>query len=87
MKQKRGAKKSETHSLGDTLSNDGNGLDLGEFHQLHGGLVDGTRRGEVDNGVNVGVLGDGLADVLVDGQKSFAGSPVPSLSLALRMVE
>ena len=33
------------------------------------------------------MLGHGLADVLVDGQKSLAGSPVPSPSLAFRMLE
>lgn len=69
--------RSRTYSLGDTLSNDGNGTDLGALHQLHGGAVDGTGRGEVDNGVNVRVLGHGLGDVLVDGEESLAGTPVP----------
>ena len=67
-----------TYSLGDTLSNDGNALDLGVFHQLHGGLVDGTRRGKVDDGVNIAVLANGLLDSLVYGQQSLAGSPVPA---------
>lgn len=65
-----------TYSLGDTLSNDGNGLDLGILHELHGRAVDTSRRGEVDNNVNVGVLAHGLVNLLVDGQESLAGAPV-----------
>lgn len=65
-----------TYTLGDTLSNDSNGADLGELHQLHGGLVDGTGRGEVDDGVDVGVLGESLLGVLVDRQEGLAGTPV-----------
>lgn len=65
------------YALGDTLSNNGNALDLGEFHQLHGGLVDGTRRGKVDDCVNVAVLANGLFDGLVHRQQRLAGSPVP----------
>lgn len=63
--------------LGDTLSNDGNGLDLRELHELHGGLVDGTGRGEVDNGVDVGVLGHGVGSGLVDREEGLSGAPVP----------
>jgi hypothetical protein len=63
--------------LGDTLSDDGNGLDLRELHELHGGLVDGTGRGEVDNGVDVGVLGHGVGSGLVDREESLGGAPVP----------
>lgn len=70
----------KTYSLGDTLSNDGNGADLRALHELHGGAVDGTGRGEVDNGVNVRVLGHGLGDILVDGEKSLAGTPVPVIA-------
>ena len=66
-----------THSLGNTLSNDSNALDLGALHQLHGGAVDGTGRGEVDNSVNIRVLGHGLADILVDREQGLAGAPVP----------
>ena len=65
-----------TYTLGDTLRNDGNGADLGEVHQLHGGAVDGTGGGKVDDGVDVRVLGNGLLDILVDGEKSLAGTPV-----------
>jgi hypothetical protein len=68
-----------THALGDTLSNDGNALDLGELEELHGGLVYGTRRGEVDDGVDIRVLSNGLVYGLVDGQQRLAGSPVPAL--------
>lgn len=65
-----------TYTLGNTLGNNGDGADLGVLHQLHGGGVDGARRGEVDNGVNVGVLGHGLLNILVDGKESLAGTPV-----------
>lgn len=67
---------SKTHSLGDTLSDDGNSLDLRVFHELHGALEDGTRRGKVDNSVNLTVLGDSLVGALVDREKSLAGAPV-----------
>lgn len=63
-------------TLGDTLSNDGDGANLGAVHQLHGGAVDGTGGGEVDDSVNVGVLGHGLLNVLVDGEEGLAGTPV-----------
>lgn len=65
-----------TYALWHTLGDDGNGADLGELHELHGGAVDGAGRGKVDDGVDVGVLGHGLLDVLVDGEQGLAGSPV-----------
>ena len=61
------------HALGD----DGDGLDLGVLHQLHGGLVDGAGGGEVDDGVDVAVLGHGLCGVLVDGEEGLRCTPVP----------
>lgn len=51
----------------DALRDDGNGLDLGILHELHGGSVDTSGGGEVDDGVDLGVLGYGLVDGLVDG--------------------
>jgi Fic family protein len=42
--------KSKTYSPGDTLSNDGNGLDLRVVHELQGGAVDTSRGGKVDDG-------------------------------------
>ena len=69
-------KSRQTYSLRDTLCNNGNRLDLGAFHQLHGGAVDGTRGSKVDDGVNVWVLGHGLGDILVDGEEGLAGTPV-----------
>lgn len=60
-----------------TLSNDSNGLDLRVFHELHGGLVDGSRGGKVDDCVNITVLGDGLVCGLVDREESLGGTPVP----------
>lgn len=72
-----------THPLGDTLSNNGNGLDLGELHELHGGLVDGSGRGKVDDGVDVSVLAHGLLCGLVDREKSLAGAPVPAQCVSM----
>ena len=66
-----------THSLRDTFGNDGNGFDLRELHELQSRAVDGSRGCEVDDSVDVGVFGDCLVHRLVDGQKSFAGAPVP----------
>lgn len=65
-----------TYTLGDTLSNDSNRADLRAVHELHGGAVDGAGGGKVDDGVDVGVLGHGLLDVLVDGEEGLAGTPV-----------
>ena len=62
--------------LRDTLSDDGNGLDLRELHELHGGLENGTGRGEVDDSVDVGVLGHGVGSGLVDREESLGGAPV-----------
>ena len=62
--------------LRNTLSDDGNRLDLGELHELHGGLVNGTGRSEVDDGVDVGVLGHGVGSGLVDREESLGGAPV-----------
>lgn len=64
------------YPLWHTLGDDGNSLELGVLHQLHGGAVDTSGRGEVDNHVNVGVLGGGLVNLLVDRQESLAGAPV-----------
>lgn len=67
----------ETYSLRDTLGNNGNGSDLREFHQFHGRAVNGSGGSEVDDGVDVAVLGKSLFDILVDRKQSLAGSPVP----------
>lgn len=66
----------ETYALRDTLSNNSNGLDLRVLHQLHGGAVDTAGRGKVDNDVNIGMLGNGLLNLLIDGQEGLAGAPV-----------
>jgi len=58
------------------LGDDGDTLDLGELHELHGGAVDGAGRGEVDDGVDLGVLLHGLLDRLVNGKEGLGGSPV-----------
>ena len=63
------------HALGD----DGDGLDLRVLHELHGRLVDGSGRGEVDDGVNIAVFGHGLCGVLVDGEEGLRSAPVPAL--------
>lgn len=66
----------KTYALGNTLSNNSNGLDLRVLHQLHGGAVDTAGRGKVDNDVNIGVLGNSLGNLLVDGQEGLASAPV-----------
>ena len=72
--------------LGDTLSDDSNRLDLGELHELHGGLVNGTGRSEVDDGVDIGVLGHGVGSGLVDREEGLGGAPVPGqLSIGCRV--
>lgn len=73
------------YPLWNTLGNDGNGFDLRALHQLHSRAVDGAGGGEVDNGINIGVFGHGLGDVLVDGQEGFAGSPVPEGLIDVQM--
>jgi hypothetical protein len=67
------------YPLRDTFCDDGNGLDLGVFHQFHGGAVDRSRRGKVDDRVHVGMLRHGLAHILVYREKSLARTPVPGL--------
>lgn len=66
----------KTYALRNTLGDNGNGLDLRVLHQLESRAVDGTRRGKVDNDINVGMLGHGLLDLLVDGEEGLAGAPV-----------
>ena len=46
------------------------------LHQLHGRAVDGTGRGKVDDGVDIGVFSHGLGDILVDRKEGLAGAPV-----------
>lgn len=67
--------------LRNTLSNDTDGLDLREREDLEGRSVDGSRRSEVDNDVNVRVLLDSLTDGSVDGKESFLGTPVEFLNV------
>lgn len=67
----------ETYSLRDTLGDDGNGSDLRKLHQFHGRAVDGSGGSEVDDGVDIAVLGESLFDILVDRKEGLAGSPVP----------
>jgi hypothetical protein len=64
-------------SLGDTLSDDGDRLDLRELHELHCGLENGTGRSEVDDSVDVGVLCHGVGSGLVDREEGLSGAPVP----------
>lgn len=65
-----------TYSLWNALSNDGNGSDLRVLHQLHCGLVDGSRGSKVDDGVDILVLLHCLLNGLVNWEESLAGSPV-----------
>jgi hypothetical protein len=64
-------------SLRDTLSDDGNRLDLRELHELHCGLENGTGRSKVDDSVDVGVLCHGVGSGLVDREEGLSGAPVP----------
>lgn len=66
----------DTHALGDTLGDNGNGLNLGELHELHGGAVDTSRGGKVHNSVDLRVLVGSFADLLVDREEGLAGAPV-----------
>lgn len=66
-----------SYPLWHTFGDDGNRLDLWELHELHGGAVDGSRRGKVDDGVDITVLGDGLFGGLVDWEESLGCAPVP----------
>jgi len=63
-------------ALRNTLGNDSNSLNLRVLKELQGGGVDGTRRSKVDNNVNIGVLGHGLLNLLVDGEESLLSTPV-----------
>lgn len=67
---------SSTYSLWNTLSDDGNGSDLWVLHQLHGGLVDGSRGSKVDDGIDILVLLHCLFNGLVNWEEGLAGSPV-----------
>ena len=65
-----------TYSLRDAFSDDGNGPDLGILHQFHSRGIDRSGGSEVNDGVNISVLSDGLTDILVDWQQSLARAPV-----------
>ena len=52
--------------LRDSLGDDGDGLEGGLVHGVHGHVVGGSERGEVDHDVGVRVLGGRLARHLVD---------------------
>lgn len=69
------------YPLRNAFGDNGNRLDLRVLQQLHGGAVDRSGGSKVDNGVNIIVLGHCLVHILVDGQESLAGSPVPEIEL------
>lgn len=77
----------ETYSLRDTLGNDGNGSDLRKLHQFHRRAVDGSGGGEVDDCVDIAVLGESLFDILVDREQGLASSPVPLRQLEFNTVK
>lgn len=68
-------------TFGDTLGDEGDGLDLRELEGLEGRLVDGAGRGKVDNNVGIGALLDSLGHRGEDGEESFLGSPVELLDV------
>jgi hypothetical protein len=64
--------------LGDTLSDESDRPDLRDLESLEGRLVDGSRRGKVDEDIGVLALLDGLGDVREDGKEGLLGTPVES---------
>jgi hypothetical protein len=70
-------------SLRDTLSDESNALDLVAVAEqdLHGASQNTATGSEVDNNVDVGVLGDSLGDAGVDGEEGLLGSPVELLDV------
>src|SRR3954447_1666153 len=67
--------------LGDTLRDDGDGLDLRESKDVEGGGVHGTAGSEVDDDVGVRVLLDGLFDRGVNREQGLLGAPVELLDV------
>ncbi len=68
-------------ALRDTLSNQSERLDLGELEALKRARVHTTRAGEVDDNINIGVLGDSLLEGRVDREEGLLGSPVELLDV------
>lgn len=68
-------------SLGNTLGDDTDGLDLRVGKNVEGGSVDGSGRREVDDDIDIGVLLDGLTDRSVDREQSLLGAPVELLDV------
>ena len=68
-------------ALRDTLSDQSKSLDLGELEALKRARVHTARAGEVDNNINIGVLGDSLLEGRVDGKEGHLSSPVELLDV------
>ena len=68
-------------ALRDTFSDDGDRFDLRELKNLLCARVDGTRRGKVDDDIDIGVLLDGLREGGVDGQQRLLRAPVELLDV------
>ena len=67
--------------LGNTLGDEGDGLDLREPQDVQGRSVDRSAGRKVDDDVGVLVLLDGLFDRGVDGQEGLLGTPVELLNV------
>jgi hypothetical protein len=65
----------------DTLGNKSDGFNLRIFETFEGARIYATAGSEVDNNVNVGVLGNGLFDAGIDGEKSLLGTPIKFLDV------
>jgi hypothetical protein len=61
------------------LSDDRDGAQAGVRERVFDGRIDGAVGGEVDEGINLGVGGDGGGGVLIHGQKDLGGAPVELL--------
>lgn len=68
-------------TLGHTLSDDTDRLDLRVTEDVERGGVHGSRRTEVDNDIDVWVFLNSLADGGVDWEKSLLGAPVELLDV------
>jgi hypothetical protein len=65
-----------SEALKDTLSDESDNFDLLMLQALEGTRVDRSRAGEVEDDVDIRVLGNGLLQAGVDEEESLLGSPV-----------
>jgi hypothetical protein len=68
-------------TLGNTLSDESNGLDLRVLKALEGARVYTTAGSKVDDNIDVRVLGSSILDAGVDRKESLLGSPIELLDV------